>query len=185
MIIYLDGLGRCGKTILAERLCADLPGYRRVHFSVPDVPDAFDYFWGKVQELESCENLVLDRFHWANHAYGSVFGGSVLTDLDWWRLDQWLALQKAVAILMVDGPKAIHQRMVETAAQDPEKRVLASASEIGEVQNRFNRCFDRSVISPRWSMGLDQFFNLATMEAREPYEKLLAYVRNGGKEVTE
>lgn len=189
MILLLEGVGRTGKTTLAERLRWDLPGHHYVHFSVPDRPDAAEYFRERLGQAvaEHGEHLILDRFHWSNHAYGDRFGGSVLSDLDFGLFDQWLAERRVAAVLLVDDPRSIHRRMMETALRDPAKRVLESPREIAEIQNRFYQCFDRSAISAKWSMGLDQFFDLSGEELRptRAYGQLLAYVKGDDVEVKE
>jgi len=185
MIVLLEGVGRTGKSTLAERLRTDLPGHHYVHFSVPDRP-AMEYFQERLGSAvaEHGEKLILDRFHWSNHAYGSTFGGSVLSDSDFCWLDLWLSQRCVVAVLLVDDPRAIYRRMQTTAAADPEKRVLTSAAQIGETQNRFYRCFDRSAIGTKWVMGLDQFFDLeAEGQPTEIYERLLRYIWGVDEEV--
>ena len=189
MLILLEGLGRTGKTTLAQRLCADLPAYHYIHFSVPDRPNAMEYFRERLGDAvaEHGEHLILDRFHWSNHAYGDRFGGSVLTDSDFCWLDLWLAERRVAALLLVDDPRAILRRMADTIIQEPEKRVLTSMAEIGEIQNRFYLCFDRSAISLKWALGLDQLFDLDTddQQPTAAYRRLLTYIQSDGREVEE
>lgn len=180
MIVLLEGLSRVGKSVLANRLQADLPGFKRLHFGPPDIPDAYEFFTQELREIEG-EDVIIDRLHWSNFAYQSLFGGSVLTDFDHYRIDAWLANQPCVAILLVGEPHAIYDRIREERVVVPVRHVLASPRQIGEVQNRFRIAFERSSIGAKWSFGLDQIMDSASGTVTEVYARLLGLLK--GEEV--
>ncbi len=182
MICLLEGLSRVGKSVLANRLQADLPRFERLHFGPPDIPDAYEFFTQELREIEG-ENVIIDRLHWSNFAYQNLFGGSVLTDFDHWRIDAWVAQQPCVAILLVDEPHAIYDRLQQEQFATPVRHVLASPRQIGEVQNRFRVAFERSGIGNKWSFGLDQLLSMEDGAVTETYERLLKLLR--GEEVTD
>lgn len=182
MILLVEGTDRAGKTALCERVRVDLPTFDYLHFGVPDQPDAYSYFAERLDHfLSRGTDLVINRLHWSNVAYAGMFGGSVLTDFDWYRLDQHIAQQPAMALLLVGDPTALHQRLQLEQQVRPTTYRLASPREIGDVQNAFFRCFDRTAIQRKWSGGIETLLDLeATPPTPLPaYERLLELLRGG------
>lgn len=182
MICLIEGADRCGKSTLAARLQTDLPSFKTIHFGVPDLPDAYEFFIQELREIQG-EDVIVNRLHWSNHAYNGILGGPVLTDFDFWRIDAWIAQQLCVALLLVDEPHAIFDRLNEERLAAPDRPCLSSPREIGEVQTRFHRCFERSAIGLKWSLGLDQLLGVEDGESTETYGRLLRLLR--GEEITE
>lgn len=181
MICLVEGLDRTGKGTLCARLQKDLPGFQYVHFGVPDRVDPYDFFMEKLTDVQG--NLIIDRLHWSNAAYNGCLGGPVLVDFDWWRIDHWIAEQPSVAVLLVDDPHAICQRLQQEETETPARRLFVSPREVAVVQSRFYQCFDRSGIRNRWSLGLDQLLTpadydgVAGWECTPVYDRLLAVLQ--------
>lgn len=180
MICLIEGVNRTGKSTLTARLQADLPSFKSIHFGVPDLPDAYEFFTQELREIQG-EDVIIDRLHWSNHAYNGVFGGPVLTDFDFWRIDSWLSQQPCVTLLLVDEPHSIFNRLEEERLAAPDRPSLASPREIGEVQTRFQRCFERSAIGLKWSFGLDQLLSVENEEPTKTYVRLLKLLQGEGE----
>ena len=178
MICLVEGFDRTGKGTLCAHLQEDLPDFRYVHFGVPDQEDPFNFFFDRLM-LHGGEDLIVDRFHWSNYAYNGTLGGPVLADFDWWRLDHWLAEQGALVVLLVDDPHAIHRRLkLEVQVKPGSPQIVPlSPGEIGQIQNRFFQCYDRSEISHKWSVGLDQLLTSTEHDGQHGWEETPNYVR--------
>lgn len=178
MILLLDGVNKTGKSTLARRIMADVPHFRYLHFDAPRTYKVYQFFMDRLEEVDGLD-IILDRLHLSNAAFRDLLGGSVLADFDWWRIDQWVAQRPSVALLMVDDPHAILPRVEADLEARPWLKPLATAAAIGQVQNRFYQCFDRSAISPKWALGLDQLLDLDAdpPAVTETYQRLLSHLK--------
>ena len=183
MIVLIEGIGRCGKSTLALKLRACLDNFSYIHFSVPPTEDVAGFFR---ENIEACldrgdTNLIIDRLHFSNYAYGTFFGPHILNDFEFAMLDQWLANMPHLCIMLCDHPASILERMRLTALEDPTKRVILDFETIGMIQNRFLQALDRSRLNPKGSYTLDQFIDAKTGLTTRQYQELLAYIRENSK----
>lgn len=179
MIVLLDGLNKTGKSTLAKRLMADLPHFRYLHFDAPRDPNrVYQHFAESLEAIDGLD-IILDRLHWSNAAFRDLVGGHVLMPFDHDRIDQWVAARPSAAVLLVDDPHAICQRVRADLPERPWLEPIATPATIGQIQNRFYEVMARSAITPKWSLGLDQLLNLEIDPATpsETYNRLVAYLR--------
>lgn len=114
MIVLLEGPDGGGKTTLAKQLEAFGFGY--VHMSAPEPADQpLDYWFARLGHV--CRPTVVDRMHWSEDVYGSLFrGGSALSDRDRWMLEGWLIAHGTVVVLCMPSLETI----LENMARDPD-----------------------------------------------------------------
>ena len=116
-IVIVEGPDGSGKTTLAKHLCSRL-GYGYVHMSIPDDPKRpFDYWWRRIYpELHKHPGLVIDRLHWSEALYGSLFrDGTGLSVHDRWVLEGWL-LGRGACVVKCQPPL---ENVLASVAKEP------------------------------------------------------------------
>ena len=100
MQFLLEGADGTGKTTLAGALQQKYSAKYR-HFSVPDEhPIAYWMKNGLGEYPGGSNNVVIDRLHLSEEAYGTVYrGGSGLTDHQFWLLEGWLWARNTVLVM--------------------------------------------------------------------------------------
>lgn len=98
MQILIEGADGVGKSTLCEALLKAMPGYKYVHFGIPD-SHPIDY-WFKEGLGEIKGGMVIDRLHLSEEAYGPVFReGSKLTEHQFWLLEGWLWARNTILVI--------------------------------------------------------------------------------------
>lgn len=127
MLIVLEGVDRVGKTTLASRLAKRLgcavdhrtPKYEG--HPLREYGATLDWYRPGVHDL------VVDRFHWSERAYGDELrGGSELTDEGVAWVDMYLHSRGAVVVLMEDSIEGISRRL---GTDDPDEAATRSLQE--------------------------------------------------------
>ena len=100
MQFLLEGADGTGKTTLAGALQQKYSA-KYLHFSVPDShPIAYWMEHGLSEYPGGSNNVVIDRLHLSEEAYGEVYrGGSGLSSHEFWLLEGWLWARNTVLVL--------------------------------------------------------------------------------------
>lgn len=106
-MIILEGPDRCGKTTLARALLRRLPGWGYRHHTKPPVPP-LEYF-GWVSEARA--TTIIDRLHWSELVYGTVYRNQArLSPGEWRLLEMILLAQRATIVRLTDDVAKIQAR---------------------------------------------------------------------------
>lgn len=108
-ILVLVGPDKCGKTTLAATLIKDLlPGYAYKHHGVPPV-EPYSYFGWFLHYARP--DVVVDRLHYCELAYGLTYRGvSKLSDHEWRLLELAALAHRAQVIWLDDDAASIRSR---------------------------------------------------------------------------
>jgi thymidylate kinase len=151
-IFLIEGCNNVGKTTLATRLSHDME-IPCIHFAVPP-ENVYEHFVTRLWEtMSSSQHLVVDRLHLSNFAYDGIHGGGVLSPTEWFEVDRLVADSGGWLLMLVDNPYSIVQRMRQ------EGDFSLTPYQIGDIQNRFSRAFERSQIEPKGMFELPLLLN--------------------------
>lgn len=107
-MIILEGPDRCGKTTVARILQRLLPGWSYRHHTKPPIKP-YSYFG--LFLADSVPNVIVDRLHWSELAYGNTYrGGSELSYHEWRYLELMLLARQARIIYLTDEIENIKER---------------------------------------------------------------------------
>jgi hypothetical protein len=117
MITIIEGVDRVGKSSLARSLANIMPDHALVHCVVPPAGEhVFDYHR---RMLSTSSNLIVDRLHWSEYAYGSTYrSGCAYSARQWKELEDILVSRGARVILMSDALVSIKKRWTDAEEFD-------------------------------------------------------------------
>jgi thymidylate kinase len=157
MIILIEGFSCTGKSSLAQVFSKELD-IPVVHFGIPPTEDIYDWFFYQFDlAVTKNRHLIIDRFHLSNFAYRDAVGGGVLTNAEWFKLDEMLASFDTCLLLLCDDPFCIQDRLQKREKQDRANQM--DRWQIGEIQQRFFEAMRMSQIDSKGSYQFSQFIN--------------------------
>lgn len=107
-MILLEGSDRVGKGTVAKALRSLLPNWSYRHHTKPPV-DSYTYFSWFLADTHA--NVVVDRLHWSDYAYGHTYcGGMALTEHQWRLIELALMSRQTIVLHMTDDAAGIKSR---------------------------------------------------------------------------
>lgn len=136
MLIMLEGLDRTGKTTLANAIAKRL-GAPVIHKSAP-TGDWFIEYVAPLAGYQPGLDLVLDRWHWGEMVWPTVFGRDVSMPLSGFRyVDAMMTKLGGVAVLGTGDLDAVWQDAV--AADEPIAKLPNGQRQFANAHRLFNR----------------------------------------------
>jgi hypothetical protein len=97
-MLIIEGIDKAGKTTLARKLVTKL-GCAYEHMGIP--PADYDFYWGYVNRMS--QNVVHDRFHIGEYAYGDDNGVSRIDKFEYKLIQAQLKLRGCYVVVCIPG----------------------------------------------------------------------------------
>lgn len=138
-LILLEGVDKCGKTTIANRLIKDY-GFNYIKCSQPK-GDAFLEYFTILDSIDKNKNYVIDRFHWGESVYGPIYRGVSTMDQDkQWQIEFKVKNLGGILIYASNTKEFIAEKFKE------DKEEFTKEEHIDKLLKNYEDCSRRSIL---------------------------------------